>query len=76
MHIYFRLHTVHCLCKHQGLALGLVGLVLGLELMLELELVVAAACRPPYDTIRYEKIFNVRSKAGISQLNLPHGTKN
>jgi len=60
MHIYFRLHTVHCLCKHQGLALGLVGLVglvLGLELMLELELVVAAACRPPYDTIRYEKIF-------------------
>jgi len=26
-----------------------------------------------YDTIRY---FNVRSKADISQLNLPHGTDN
>ena len=27
-----------------------------------------------YDTIRYEMLFNVRSKADISQLNLPHGT--
>jgi len=36
-----------------------------------------------YDTIRYDTIrydtrcyFNVRSKADISQLNLPHGTDN
>ena len=29
-----------------------------------------------YDTIRYEMLFNVRSKADISQLNLPHGTDN
>ena len=29
--------------------------------------------RSQYDTIRY---FNVRSKADISQLNLPHGTDN
>jgi len=29
----------------------------------------------PYDTIRYDtrRYFNVRSKANISQLNLPHG---
>ena len=27
-----------------------------------------------YDTIRYEMLFNVRSKAEISQLNLPNGT--
>jgi len=27
-----------------------------------------------YDTIRYD--FNVRSKANMSQLNLPHGTDN
>jgi len=28
-----------------------------------------------YDTIRYDRCyFNVRSKADISQLNLPHGT--
>ena len=36
--------------------------------------------RPPlfYDTIRYDTryYFNVRSKADISQLNLPHGTDN
>jgi len=25
-----------------------------------------------YDTIRYEMLFNVRSKADMSQLNLPH----
>ena len=60
MHVYFRLRTAHCLCKNHGLALGLVGLVLGLGLMLELELVVAAACLPLYDTRR---CFNVRSKA-------------
>jgi len=32
----------------------------------------------PYDTIRYDTrcYFNVRSKADISQLNLPHGTDN
>ena len=31
-----------------------------------------------YDTIRYDTrcYFNVRSKADISQLNLPHGTDN
>ena len=31
-----------------------------------------------YDTIRYDRRcnFNVRSKADISQLNLPHGAKN
>ena len=31
-----------------------------------------------YDTIRYDAIcyFNVRSKADMSQLNLPHGTDN
>jgi len=29
-----------------------------------------------YDTIRYEMPFNVRSKADISHLNLPHGTDN
>jgi len=29
-----------------------------------------------YDTIRYEMLFNVRSKANMSQLNLPHGTDN
>ena len=30
-----------------------------------------------YDTIRYTRCyFNVRSKADISQLNLPHGTDN
>ena len=33
-----------------------------------------------YDTIRYDTIrecyFNVRSKADMSQLNLPHGTDN
>ena len=28
------------------------------------------------NTIRYEMLFSVRSKADISQLNLPHGTKN
>jgi len=28
------------------------------------------------DTIRYEMLFNVRSKANMSQLNLPHGTDN
>ena len=27
-------------------------------------------------TIRYEMLFNVRSKADASQLNLPHGTDN
>jgi len=27
------------------------------------------------NTIRYEMLFNVRSKANMSQLNLPHGTK-
>jgi len=27
-----------------------------------------------YHTIRYEMLFDVRSKADISQLNLPHGT--
>jgi len=33
---------------------------------------------PVYDTIRYDTrcYFNVRSKADISQLNLPHGTDN
>ena len=33
---------------------------------------------PAYDTIRYDTrcYFNVRSKADISQLNLPHGTDN
>ena len=33
---------------------------------------------PLYDTIRYDTrcYFNVRSKADISQLNLPHGTDN
>jgi len=32
----------------------------------------------PYDTIRYDTrcYFNVRSKANMSQLNLPHGTDN
>jgi len=30
----------------------------------------------PYDTIRYETLFNVRPKAEMSQLNLPHGTNN
>jgi len=31
-----------------------------------------------YDTIRYDTrcYFNVQSKAGMSQLNLPHGTNN
>ena len=29
-----------------------------------------------YDTIRYEMLFNVRSKADISRLNLPHGNDN
>ena len=29
-----------------------------------------------YDTIRYEMLFNVRSKADLSQLNLPHGNDN
>jgi len=29
-----------------------------------------------HDTIRYEMLFNVRSKANMSQLNLPHGTDN
>ena len=29
-----------------------------------------------YDTIRYEMLFNVRSKADMSQLNLPHRTNN
>jgi len=31
-----------------------------------------------YDTIRYDTrcYFNVRSKANMSQLNLPHGTDN
>jgi len=29
-----------------------------------------------YDTIRYEMLFYVRSKADTSQLNLPHGTNN
>jgi len=29
-----------------------------------------------YDTIAYEMLFNVRSKANMSQLNLPHGTDN
>jgi len=29
-----------------------------------------------YDTTRYEMLFNVRSKANISQLNVSHGTKN
>jgi len=31
-----------------------------------------------YDTIRYDtrRYFNVRSKANMSQLNLPHGTDN
>jgi len=35
-------------------------------------------CPRPYDTIRYDTrcYFNVRSKADISQLNLPHGTDN
>jgi len=28
------------------------------------------------DTIWHEMLFNVRSKADISQLNLPHATKN
>jgi len=34
--------------------------------------------RNGYDTIRYDTrcYFNVRSKADISQLNLPHGTDN
>jgi len=34
--------------------------------------------RSVYDTIRYDTrcYFNVRSKADISQLNLPHGTNN
>ena len=37
---------------------------------------VLAASR--YDTIRYDTgcYFNVRSKADMSQLNLPHGTNN
>ena len=29
-----------------------------------------------YDTIRYEMLFNVRSKADINRLNLPHGDDN
>jgi len=29
-----------------------------------------------YDTIRYEMLLYVRSKANMSQLNLPHGTDN
>jgi len=29
-----------------------------------------------YDTIRYEMLFNVRSKADMSRLNLPHGDDN
>ena len=29
-----------------------------------------------YDTIRYENYLQARSKADISQLNLPHGTNN
>jgi len=32
-------------------------------------------CRS-YDTIRYEMLFYVRSKANMSQLNVPHGTDN
>jgi len=38
----------------------------------------AVAARLWYDTIRYDTrcYFNVRSKADISQLNLPHGTDN
>jgi len=29
-----------------------------------------------YDTIRHEMLFNVRSNANMSRLNIPHGTDN
>jgi len=35
---------------------------------------VLLSCSP--DTIWHEMLFNVRSKADISQFNLPHATKN
>jgi len=39
---------------------------------------VLLSCNTRHDTIRYDTrcYFNVRSKADISQLNLPHGTDN
>ena len=54
---------------------------LRLRVMLEVTIDCTAARRAnagEYDTIRYDTrcYFNVRSKADISQLNLPHGTDN
>ena len=42
------------------------------------ELIPVLGSQPAGDTIRYDRrcYFNVRSKADISQLNLPHGTDN
>ena len=39
-------------------------------------IVIGRSEEPTYDTIRYAVLFNVRSKADTSQLNLPRGNDN
>ena len=52
-----------------------VGLYVTISKSISVNFTIIAIC---YHTIRYDTrcYFNVRSKADISQLNLPHGTDN